>query len=45
MAKFRLLRPLSQGYNIIIYICKSANKTNKFKKLIRRIILLNNCIK
>ena len=44
-AKFRLLRPLGQGHNIIVYIRALAGKTNKFKKLVKRIILLDNYIK
>ena len=41
-AKFRLLGLLSQAYNIIVYICKLSAYINYFKKLIRRIILINN---
>ena len=44
-AKFRLLRPLSQGHNIVVHIRASAGKTDKFRKLARRIILLDNCIR
>jgi len=44
-AKFRLLGPLSQGHNIVVYIRGSANRTNEFRKLIRRIILLDNRIR
>ena len=41
-AKFRLLGPLGQGHNIVVYIRGSASKTNEFRKLTRRIISLDN---
>jgi hypothetical protein len=40
--QFRLIRPLSQAYNIMVYIRGSAGKTEEFKELIRKIILINN---
>jgi hypothetical protein len=43
--RFRLLRLLGPAYNIVVYICKSAKRTKEFKRLIRRIILLDNYIK
>ena len=44
-AKFRLLGPLGQGHNIVVYIRGSASRTNEFRKLVGRIILLDNCIR
>jgi len=44
-AKFKLLRLLGQVYNIIVYIYKLSAYINYFKKLARRIILINNYIK
>jgi hypothetical protein len=41
-AKFRLLRLLSQRHNIVIYIRKLSARTNYFKKLVKKIILINN---
>ena len=41
-AKFKLLRPLGQVYNIVVYICKSSAYTDYFRKLARRIILIDN---
>ena len=41
-AKFRLLGPLSQAYNIIVYIRESPGRTAAFKALIKRLILINN---
>jgi hypothetical protein len=43
-AKFKLLRLLGQAYNIIVYICKSSARIDHFKKLARRIILIDNYI-
>jgi hypothetical protein len=40
--KFRLLGLLSQGHNIIVHIRGSAGKTNEFRKLVGRIIPLDN---
>jgi hypothetical protein len=41
-AKFRLLKLFSQRHNIVIHIRKSSARTDHFKKLIKRIILINN---
>jgi hypothetical protein len=41
-AKFRLLGLLGQRYNIVVYICKSSTRTDHFKKLIGRMILIDN---
>jgi hypothetical protein len=41
-AKFRLLGLFGQGYNIVVYIYRSSTRTDYFRKLIRRIILINN---
>jgi len=41
-AKFRLLKPFSQGHNIVIYIRKLNTRTNYFRKLIKKIIPINN---
>ena len=43
--KFRLLRPLSKAHNIVVYICSLSSYIAYFRKLARRIILINNCIK
>ena len=44
-AKFRLLGPLGQGYNIIAYIYRSPAYTKVFKELVGRIILIDNYIR
>jgi hypothetical protein len=41
--KFRLIGPLGQLYNIIIYICSSTTYINKFLESTERMILLDNC--
>jgi hypothetical protein len=41
-ARFRLLRLLGQGHNIIAYIRRLLACTKVFKKLVRRMILINN---
>jgi hypothetical protein len=41
-AKFWLLSPFSKVYNIVIYIYKSLKRIMIFKKLARRMILINN---
>jgi hypothetical protein len=41
-AKFRLLGPLVQAYNIIVYIRESPSHMAAFKALIKRLILLDN---
>ena len=40
--KFRLLGLLSQGHNIIVYIRRSASRTEEFKRLAGRMILMDN---
>jgi hypothetical protein len=40
--KFRLLGPLGQAHNIIVYICRSSSRTAEFKELIGRIIPIDN---
>jgi len=44
-AKFRLLRPFSKAYNILIYIYSSSAYIDYFKSLARRIILIDNYIR
>jgi len=41
-ARFRLLGPLGKGHNIIVYISRSLAYTEVFRKLIRRLILIDN---
>ena len=41
-AKFRLLGPLGQAHNIIVYIRRSPGRTAAFKALAKRLILLDN---
>jgi hypothetical protein len=41
-AKFRLLGLFGQGHNIVIYICRLSARTDYFRKLIERIIPMNN---
>jgi hypothetical protein len=41
-ARFRLLRPLSQGHNIVAYIHRSLARTKVFKELVKKMILINN---
>ena len=40
--KFRLLGPLSQGHNIVVYIRRSSTCTECFRKLAGRMILIDN---
>jgi hypothetical protein len=40
--KFRLLKPFDQGHNIVIHIRRSNARTNHFRKLVKRIILMDN---
>ena len=42
-AKFRLLRPLGQGHNIVAHIRGSPTRTKVFKELAKRMILIDNC--
>ena len=44
-ARFRLLGPLGKGHNIIVYISRSLAYTEVFRKLIRRLILIDNYIR
>ena len=41
-ARFRLLRLLHQGHNIIAYVHRSPARTKIFKKLAGRIIPIDN---
>ena len=41
-AKFRLLRLFGQRHNIVIHIRRLNARTNHFRKLIKRIILMDN---
>jgi hypothetical protein len=42
-AKFRFLGLFDQRYNIVIHIRKLSARTDYFKKLVRKMILMNNC--
>ena len=44
-ARFKLLRLLSKGHNIVVYISKSLACIKVFRKLIRRLILIDNYIR
>ncbi len=44
-ARFRLLGPLSQRYNIVVHINGSSVRTNVFRKLAEKLILMNNRIR
>jgi hypothetical protein len=41
--KFRLLGLLGQGHNIVVYIRRSPGRTEEFRVLAGRLILLDNC--
>ena len=41
-AKFRLLGPLGQGHNIVVHMRGSSSRIEYFKKLVGRIILIDN---
>ena len=41
-ARFRLLGPLNQAYNIVVYIRRSSARTEHFRTLAEKIILINN---
>jgi hypothetical protein len=41
-ARFRLLGPLSQGHNIVVYISRSSTRTDVFRKLAGRLISIDN---
>ena len=43
--KFQLLGLLSKGYNIIVYIYRLASRLEEFRKLTRRMILIDNYIR
>ena len=43
--KFRLLGPLSKAHNIIVYIYSLGSYIEYFRKLIGRIILIDNYIR
>ena len=40
--KFRLIKPLGQSHNIVIYIRGSAGRIEEFRAFVERIILLDN---
>jgi hypothetical protein len=42
-AKFRLLGPLGQVYNIVIHIRGLPGRTVAFKALVKRLIPIDNC--
>jgi len=41
-AKFRLLGPLSKVHNIVVYIQSLDSRADYFRKLVGRIILIDN---
>ena len=41
--QFRLLGPLGQAHNIVVYIRGLAGRTEKFRTLVGRLILMDNC--
>ncbi len=41
-ARFKLLKPLSKGHNIVVYIDKSSARTDVFKKLAEKLIPIDN---
>jgi len=41
-ARFRLLESLNKGYNIVVYIGGSSACTDVFRKLVGRLILMDN---
>ena len=41
-ARFRFLESLGKGYNIVVYISGSSARTDVFRKLIKRLILMDN---
>ena len=44
-ARFRLLKSLNQEHNIVVYISGSSARTDVFRKLVERLILINNRIR
>jgi len=43
--KFRLLGPLGKAYNIVVYIRGLGSRAAYFRKLVGRIILIDNRIR
>jgi hypothetical protein len=41
-AKFRFLKSFNKAYNIVIHIRNSDNRANYFKKLIKKMIPIDN---
>ena len=41
--QFYLLGPLGQGHNIVVYIRSSSTYIARFKELVKRMILIDNC--
>ena len=41
-ARFRLLKPLDQKYNIVVHISESSARTDVFRKLAEKLIPINN---
>ena len=41
-AKFRLLGPLGKAHNIVVYIRGPGGRTEYFRKLVGRMILIDN---
>jgi hypothetical protein len=41
-AKFRLLGPFGKAHNIVVYIRSSGSCAKQFKKLVGRMILIDN---
>ena len=44
-ARFRLLGPLGKAYNIVVYIRGLGSRAAYFRKLVGRIILIDNRIR
>ena len=40
--RFRLLKLLDKGYNIVVYIGGSSARTDVFRKFVRRLIPIDN---
>jgi hypothetical protein len=41
-AQFRLMGPLSQAHNIVVYIRRLARRIKEFRTLTKRLILIDN---
>ncbi len=41
-ARFRFLEFLGKKYNIVVYISKSSTRTDVFRKLTKKLILIDN---